>query len=301
MWCLPIIEQVPCAAPFDPKRVAITNTATIFGPRPDLADFPFDLLLTSRIYGWLTLLSLRSSYQNKLRSHLYPATIGKLPWSEALVGVQADLEVLREPFFAACRARFDAAAELKRRASALPLVPLNACFKALAGKDAKLVFSEEFNTGESFAVSVQPPEERGEEAEAWTVALSDDGHGVTLPTEELTGFLRLGLALVEGEDMLRSRLITLPVPQDAATADALCELLAALDPLAVEAEVLRQVDSIDAVVGQALGLTPEEIAFIQTEMRDDPFLGRVRPRYPYFTPAQRGRRTSLESGARYGG
>jgi hypothetical protein len=75
------------------------------------------------------LLSLRSSYQNKLRSHLYPATIGKLPWSEALVGVQADLDVLREPLFAACRARFDAAAELKRRASALPLVPLNACFR----------------------------------------------------------------------------------------------------------------------------------------------------------------------------
>lgn len=301
MWCLPVIEQVPCAAPFDPKRVAITNTATIFGPRPDLADFPFDLLLTSRIYGWITLLSLRSSYQNKLRSHLYPATIGKLPWSEALVGVQADLEALREPFLAACRARFDAAAELRRRASALPLVPLNACFKALAGKDAKLVFSEEFDTGESFAVSVQPPEERGEEAEAWTVALSDEGHGVTLPTEELSGFMRLGLALVEGEDMSRSRLITLPVPQDSATADALRELLAALDPLAVEAEVLRQVDGIDAVVGQALGLTPEEIAFIQTEMRDDPFLGRVRPRYPYFTPAQRGRRTSLESGARYGG
>lgn len=82
-------------------------------------------------------------------------------------------------------------------------------------------------------------------------------------------------------------------------ADAVRELLATLDPLAVEAEVLAQVDKIDAVVGAALGLTPEEINFVQTGMRDDPFLSQVRPRYPVCTLAQRGRRTSLESGARY--
>lgn len=64
--------------------------------------------------------------------------------------------------------------------------------------------------------------------------------------------------------------------------------------------MLAQVDAIDTVVGTALGLTADEIAFIQIDMRDDPFLSRVRPRYPFFTPAQRGRRTALESGARYG-
>jgi hypothetical protein len=124
MWCMPKIEQVPCAAPFDPKTTAIMNTATVFGPRPDLEDFPFDLLLTSRIYGWFTLLSLRSSYQNKLRSDIYPSTIGALPWSDTLVSVASDLEALRDPFLRACRARYDAAAELARQASTLPLVPL---------------------------------------------------------------------------------------------------------------------------------------------------------------------------------
>ena len=278
------------------------NTATVFGPRQDLEDFPFDLLLTARVYGWFTLLSLRSSYQDMLRSDIYPSTIAKLPWTDDLVNTKVALEALREPFFTACSARFDAAAELQRRAGALPLVPLNACFKALAGKGDKLVLSEEFDTGEAFTVAVQASgREAAEEADTWTVALSDEGHSVTLPSAELAESLRLGLALVEGEQMSRSRLLTLPVPQDAAAADALRELLASLDPLAVEAEVERQVDAIDAVVGAALGLTPDEVAFIQAEMRDDPFLSRVRPRYPYFTPAQRGRRVALESGARYGG
>lgn len=91
MWCLPKIEQVPCAAPFNPKTTAIMNTATIFGPRDDLKAFPFDILLTSRIYGWFTLLSLRSSYQNKLRSDMYPSTISELPWSEQLLTVEGEL------------------------------------------------------------------------------------------------------------------------------------------------------------------------------------------------------------------
>jgi hypothetical protein len=294
MWCLPILEQVPCAAPFDPKSVAVTNTATVFGPRPDLESFPFDLLLTSRIYGWITLLSLRSSYQNKLRNHMYPATIGSLPWSETLVSMTADLEALRAPFWQACSARYDAAAELARQAAQLPLVPLATAFKALAAQTDKLILSAEFEDGEGWITALQ------DGSDPLTVVISADGHSVTLPTEELAGHVRLGIALHEGAEMSKSKLLGLGIPQDIATADALRTLLASLDPAQAEADVLAQVDAIDTVVGAALGLTPEEITFIQTDMRDDPFLSRVRPRYPFFTPAQRGRRTALESGARYG-
>lgn len=296
MWCLPIIEQVPCAASFDPKKVAITNTATIFGPRPDLERFPFDLLLTSRIYGWVTLLSLRSSYQNKLRSHMYHTTIGRLPWSETLVARASDLEALREPFFSACRARFDAGAEFARRAATLPLTPLKTVVKSLAEKSDKLVFSAEFDTIESFAIFMAEP---AEGADPLTVTISEDGHSVTLPNETLAGYLRLGLVLAEGEEFSKTKLQNHPIPPDDTTADALRELLAHFDPASVETRVEAHVDEIDRVVGAALGLAPEDIAFIQADMRDDPFLSRVRPRYPYFTPALRGRRTSLESTSRY--
>jgi hypothetical protein len=296
MWCLPKIEQVPCAAPFDPHKYAIMNTATVFGPRQDLENFPFDLLLTSRIYGWFTLLSLRASYQNKLRSDMYPSTIGRLPWKEALASVAPKLEELREPFFSACRARFDASAELERRAAALLLSPLKTVFKALVEKCDKLVFSTEFDTTESFVLFVTEPPEGGDPL---TVTISEDGHSVTLPNQTIARYLRLGLALAEGEEFSKTKLQNHPIPPDEATADALRELLAHFDPAAVEARVEAHVDDIDRVVGDALGLTNQDIAFIQADMRHDPFLGRVRPRYPYFTPALRGRRTSLESTSRY--
>ena len=135
MWCLPIIEQIPCAASFDPKRIALTNTATVFGPRSDLEGYPFDMLLTSRIYGWFTLLSLRSSYLDMLRSHMYPATvISKLPWSEDLVAIASKLLDMREGFFADCRARQDIAAERIGQARDLGLVTLKSAFSALTAR-----------------------------------------------------------------------------------------------------------------------------------------------------------------------
>lgn len=297
MWCLPIIEQVPVAAPLDPATQAVTNTATLLGPRPDLATFPFDLLLTSRIYGWITLLSLRASYQNKLRSHLYPSVIASLPWSEDLAEAEAELEALRDPFLDACRARFDAAEELSRQTAALALVPLKTAFKAHAAKTDKLVPSPAFDDGEPVLIDLQPEDA----ADPLTVTLSADGHATTMPNALLAARLRLGAALAQarGAEITGAGLKTLAVPEDEAAATALATLLGRLDPVAVEAEVQVQVDGIDAVVGAALGLTPAEIATVQADMRDDPFLSRVRPRYPYFTPAQRGRRTALESGARY--
>mgnify|MGYP001099694755 FL=1 len=133
-----------------------------------------------------------------------------------------------------------------------------------------------------------------------TVVISEEGHSLTLPTEELARYFRLGIALHDGAEMSKSKLLGVPIPLDSETAAALSALIASLDPVQAEADVLSQVDAIDGLVGTALGLTPDEITFIQTDMRDDPFLSRVRPRYPFFTPSQRGRRTALESGARYG-
>ena len=241
----------------------------------DPESFPLDLLLTSRVYGWITLLSLRSSYQNKLRSQLYPSTIGNLPWSENLAAVEADLEALRDPFLNACRARFEAARELDRQAAALALVPRKAAFKAHAAKTDKLVPSAAFDDGEPILVALQDDES----SDPLTVTLSEDGHAVPMPNALLVARLRLGLALAQakGMEITKGNLPTLFVPEDDATETALVDLLARFDPIAVESEVQACVDEIDRVVGPALGLTPGGIDFIQTDMRDDPFLSRVRP------------------------
>ena len=92
----------------------------------------------------------------------------------------------------------------------------------------------------------------------------------------------------------------LPVPGDAAAADRLGALGARYATDMLEEAVEREVDAIDAIVGPALGLDAGDIAFVQQQMACDPFLSRIRPRYPYFTPRQRGRRSRLERSTRYG-
>ena len=229
---------------------------------------------------------------------MYPSTIGNLPWSENLAAVEATLEVLRDPFLNACRAHFEAAEELDRQAAAL--IGARASQNRVQGprrEDDKLVPSTAFNNSEPVLVSLRPENP----SDPLTVTMSEDGHAVPMPNALLVARLRLGLALAQakGMEITKGKLPALLVPEDDATETALVDLLARIDPIAVESEVQARVDEIDRVVGPALGLTPGEIDFIQTDMRGDPFLSRVRPRYPYFTPTQRGRRTSLESSSRY--
>jgi hypothetical protein len=307
MWALPIIEQVPCAAPFDPTRAAVLNTVTVFGPRDDLVDFPFDLALTSRIYGWYTLLSLRSSYQNKLRSHLYPTTIGRLPWTEELAAAAPLLEGLRVPFFTACRRRYEAEDELRRHADALGLRPLREVVRANAAGGA-LVYSDHFDEDEQFTIAL-PAEliETGDmhlgasPLDEGLLVVSEEGHTLTFPTPELARLCAYAFRLADGKEIKRGGLLRLPTPPDAETAARLRGLFAEFEPAALETAVFAAVDRIDEIVGAALGLTPDQVEFVRRDMQSDPFLSRVRPRYPYFTPALRGRRISLESGRRYGG
>lgn len=304
MWAFPIITQVPCAAPFNPNECAVLNTVTVFGPRDDLIDFPFDLAFTSRIYGWYTLLSLRSSYQNMLRGHLYPTTIAQLPWTEELGRAADQLELLRDPFFTACRRRFEAENETRVQAERLGLRPLREVFRANAPQGSSLEFSDHFEDGEAFTILL-PAAGESEDADAngtddaVSIIISSDGHTLTFPTPELVRLAETGLRLAEGTDVTKATLLRLPIPPDEATATKVDEMLAGFEPGALEAAVFAEVDRIDGIVGEALGLSPDDIEFIKREMEEDPFLSRVQPRYPYFTPAQRGRRHNLERAVRY--
>jgi hypothetical protein len=90
------------------------------------------------------------------------------------------------------------------------------------------------------------------------------------------------------------------MPPAAATAERVDEMIRGFAPEALDAAVFDAVDRIDDVVGLALGLDLEDVEFVRRDMDEDPFLSRVQPRFPYFTPAQRGRRRNLERTVRYG-
>lgn len=301
MWAFPIITQVPCAAPFDPAQCAVLNTVTVFGPRDDLVDFPFDLAITSRIYGWYTLLSLRSSYQNMLRGHLYPTTIAQLPWTEELGRVGGQLEAVRVPFFTSCRRRFEAESEMRAQAQQLGLRPLRDVFRSMAPRGARLEYSEHFDDGEALTIALPIRAEEPEAADdELSLVISIGGHMLSWPTVELRRLAERALRLVEGTDVVKADLLRLPTPPDEDTAARVDEMIGGFAPEALERAVFAAVDRIDEIVGAALGLHSADIEFVKREMDEDPFLARVQPRFPYFTPAQRGRRHNLERAVRYG-
>jgi hypothetical protein len=78
-------------------------------------------------------------------------------------------------------------------------------------------------------------------------------------------------------------------------------LFVASDYTILEEQISDEITKIDEIVGSALGLTPEDIQSLQADMGSDPFLSRVRPRYPFFRPRQHGRRPGLDLATRYRG
>lgn len=104
--------------------------------------------------------------------------------------------------------------------------------------------------------------------------------------------------LHHAKDLSRRAVLDLPVPDEPALAGFVAHVdaydsgqgVALLDAL---------IDEIDALVGDAFGLTRDDIQFIQQEMREDPFLRHIRPNLPHTGRRLRGLYESLASSDRY--
>ena len=96
------ISTALTAAPFEPAKCVLLNTATLFFPAARLKDFPFDFLVLSRLYQYFFGLSQREAILFRARCNVYPTTLRRLPWSNKLAGQQAKLVKLRAEFLAAC-------------------------------------------------------------------------------------------------------------------------------------------------------------------------------------------------------
>ena len=271
------------------------NTVVVFGPRADLIHVPFDAVFLSNIYAWFYVIAGRRSYMNKIRSHIYPTSVAELPWNDTISQHAPELEASRDALLALCERRFDQVIGLKNAAAKLGLKPLKEVIKAVAG--AKIIFSEAFKTEPSFNLLV------GEVVESegtWALMISEGGeHQVIFDSPDLASLAMHGLSLLTGSEASRTSILNSPVPRDAAMADELIALQASFEPDDLDKKIDLEVGRIDVIIGDALGLTKEDILEIQIDMSSDPFLSRVKPRYPFFRPRQYGRRLNLERENRY--
>ena len=94
----------------------------------------------------------------------------------------------------------------------------------------------------------------------------------------------------------RKDILGIPVPVDD---DSLARFNEIAAEEGSEHSIEAVYDRLDMIVGPAFGLTVDEIAFIQREMREDHFLKRFQPKVPFFKRKMRGFLEGLDSSDRY--
>jgi hypothetical protein len=294
VYAIPMIEQVPVAAPFNPHEVAVLNTASVFAPRPEFRDVPFDMVMLSRVYSWFYAIACRSSFQNKQRTHIYPTSIARLPWSDDIALHAEELSTIRARLLNVCEQRFEADNRLRRDATNIGLEEL----RRIARRDpsATLARNESFSAEPDFILEVGVLRDEGER---WVLPVSALGHEVTFASEQLARRALSGFRLKEGEQMTWPALLATPIPSTAEMTAQLEALIASFEQVALDTQIESEIDRLDAIIGQCLRLTEGDIAFIRHEMTSDPYLSKITPRYPYFRAKQRGRRLALERSDRY--
>ncbi len=297
MWAVARISTCPNAVSFDPRTIAFTDTATIFAPRADLANVPFDLLLVSRVYRYFFVIAARMSFLDMWRSEVYPTNFRLLPWNEALALTAQPLESLRPAFIEACANAFRTEEQMFAELERLPLKTLR---DAVRDSGGKIEWSESFQRGaERIEIGASLQLLRGDLG--WRLTLNDylyDWLEITDAQNTARGAFEALRARI-GESVTRDELLEMLIPPDDPSRADYVATVEIYRGTAHQEAIEAEVDRIDALVGPALGLNAADLAAIREDMLTDPFLKNIVPRWPGSTTRLHGYRTGLDSSERY--
>jgi hypothetical protein len=303
LWAVSMIATCPNAVSFDPKKIAFTDTATIFGPRPDLVNVPFDILFVSRIYRYFYALNCRMSYLNMNRSHVYPTNLRLLPWNDDIAGKANEVEALRADLISACENHFRTEAAMFVALDHLPLLPFREVVKGAVKKSGKKVEWSESLTKGTETIEVAHDCKAAVEGDCWHLQISEYLlDWVKVPDEAAAAGLATALTARAGtsKNMVdRAILLDLPIPPDADIRDKFEAILKQYRESDHASAIDATVDKIDALIGPALALSDDDLASIRADMTDDPFLRNIVPRWPATETRIHGFRTGLDSSKRY--
>jgi hypothetical protein len=290
------VAHCPNGVLFDPATQAFTNTATILLPRDSLTHVPFDLLLLSNVYVWFYAIGARMGILRTLRSHLYPTNLAFLPWNDALAARSAQIEALRAPVVNACMSRLAAAESLQAALEALGFASVKA--RVQADADARVTFGDTFSDSRYEAT-----------IGAVNVSIVEDNTRVGLSADlfdwvdtnrpEIADGLALALQQLEGEALPKSAILNLPIPGSQAERDTWQQVVVDHGEAVLAKAMDDAIAALDAIVGDCLGLSPADIATLQADLLQDPFLRGIRPRYPGTVTRKMGFRKGLDSATRY--
>lgn len=290
------VAHVPNAARFEPATTAFTNTATLLVPKKEYSQVPFDIIMLSSIYRFFYALSARMGVLRTCRSHIYPTNLRMLPFSPGLSRGSERIEGLRERIIETCTSVSDSEGTLSRALDALGMPSLKQVLKA--DRSAVLRFSEALDEPKHLA-ELSNPRLAGIDGR-FRVLLDEAGQDwFEFDRKDIAaGFLRAA-AVLGAQELTKSELLALLIPMtddQTASWDSTCLHHSTSEQIKRRDEVLSE---LDAVVGEALGLSPEDVEFIGSDMRTDPFLSRMLPRFPGSKTRIQGFRKDLDSSDRY--
>jgi hypothetical protein len=283
---------------FNPRQIAFTNLATIFAPAEEYSTVPFDLLLLSNVYVFYHALAARMGVLRTCRSHIYPTNLALFPWNDTLLGVAADLESLRGRVEKACRNSAMGNAAMLEELARVELQPLKR--HMLANKAIRIAFGDNFSESD-YSAEVLNPSLFGKIGDAWRLQLSGDDlfDWVEINDEPLVRGLLKALTVLENESLSMTAIKNLPVPVAESECEAWDAVINKFHPAQLENAKAEALRALDLVIGPALGLSNDDLEVIWSESANDPFLKRVKPRYPGTVTRKLGFRTRLDSAARY--
>ena len=288
------ISTALTCAPFAPKDCVILNTATLFFPRAELAKYPFDFLVLSRLYQFLFAFSQREAILFRARCNVYPSTIRRLPWSDKLAEHQNDLLKLRGEFLTACENLHRRKEVLREKLETSPHTTLKEIVTDAA--KARVEWSEELLAGKTVKIGAPVIYERDG---LFVIQPADDLlHWIAINDETIARCFLEGLKLQAEESLSRNVMTTLSIPKPAALKPWL-KTVAEFDEENYEKSLDGILDKLDKIVAKAFKIPVTEVAFIKSEFQTDPMLRRVKPNLPFTSRRLVGLRKNLAASDRY--
>lgn len=264
----------------DPTSTCCYDTLTLFGPKNELSEFPFDLLIASTPYQWYHLVALREGVIADYFCHVYPSTVKQLPWHDSLISHKNELLSLRDSYRQTAKGCFDS---------------LNALMERLQGAHSETL-SERVRRG---AVKV-----------VWN-EISDEGFVPVYFGAELADVLSVNdtktaeelnriIQVVRGSFKLdQKQILALPLPTGEAGEALHTILFTQNDPQIRRTALADVLNALDTIVANSLGFSDQELRFMQEDLREDPLFGSMKPRHAHQPKTMRGILASLSRSDRY--
>lgn len=288
-----ISPALACAS-FSPEKCIMLNTVSLFFPRAELANFPFDFLVLSRLYQYFFGLSQREAILFRARCHVYPSTVRRLPWNDKLAEQQSKLVKLREEFLAACENLNQRENVLREQLEAATHTTLKEIVTDAV--QAKVDWSEELAAGRPVKIGSPIVYERDG---IFVIQPGDDLlHWIAINDEAIARCFSEGLKLQAEESLSRNVMLGLSIPTPA-TLKPWQKTVAEFDARNYEHSLEGILDKLDKIVAKAFKVPANEVEFIKLEFQTDPMLRRVRPNLPFTDRRLVGLRKNLASSDRY--